>query len=385
MVGQGLTVPSRPAHNVRREEPPIPSKMLAAKPQLPNLDDLVKGVSPERRAVAVRKLGMLFAQGADSFNAQHVALFDGILKGLLFQSGSEVRADLSMRIASLVNAPPQVVRELVQDDEIRVAGPILQASPLLDEPTLIEIARMKGQGHLLAISRRAAISENVTDVILRRGEREVVRSVARNATAAFSTQGYSSLVQRAVNDGMLAVAVGQREDLPAPMLQRLLSESVDLVRRKMFQAASPSRKTTIARTMVEMSGEGGPPQSSERDFEPAQKAIVDLHKANGLNQEALAQFARDRKVEETVVALAAISGLLITTVEQIVCGPKRDSILILGRALGLDWATVRALLPLRLAAGRMPSPTDVEEARIGFERLALTTAQRMLKFWKDRG
>ena len=359
--------------------------MLAATPQLPNLDDLVKGVSPERRAVAVRKLGTLFAQGADHFNPQHVALFDGILKGLLFQSGSEVRADLSLRIASLVNAPPQVVRELVQDDEIRVAGPLLKASPLIDEPTLIGLARMKGQGHLLAISQREAISEGITDVILRRGEREVVRSVARNATAAFSVQGYSSLVQRAANDGMLAVAVGQREDLPAPMLQRLLGESVDLVRRKMFQAASPSRKTTIARTMVEMSSDGGPVQGSQRDYEAAQKAIVELHKAGSLNQEALAQFARDRKVEETVVTLAAISGLLIATVEQIVCGPKRDSVLILGRALGLEWATVRALLPLRLAAGRTPSPTDVEEARVGFERLALSTAQRMLKFWKDRG
>ena len=30
------------------------------------------------------------------------------------------------------------------------------------------------------------------------------------------------------------------------------------------------------------------------------------------------------------------------------------------------------------------SATDVEEARVSFERLALSTAQRMLKFWKDR-
>jgi uncharacterized protein (DUF2336 family) len=54
-----------------------------------------------------------------------------------------------------------VVRELVQDDSIRVAGPLLKASPLIDEPTLIEIARMKGQPHLLAISQRAAICESV--------------------------------------------------------------------------------------------------------------------------------------------------------------------------------------------------------------------------------
>jgi len=357
--------------------------MLAAKPVLESLDDIVREVSPERRAVAVRKLGALFAQGAQHFNPQHVALFDGVIKGLLPQTDSEVRADLASRFALLVNAPPSVVRELVHDDAIRVSGPLLMASPLIDEPTLIEIARMKGQPHLLAISQRIAISENITDVILRRGEREVVRSVARNTTAAFSTHGYSSLVQRAADDGMLAVAVGQREDLPGPLLQQLLSESVDLVRRKIFQAASPARKTKLARSMVEMVTDGDAP-GAKHDYVEAQKAVVELHAAGGLTQEALAKFARDRKYEETVAALAAISGLTIDAVAQIVSGGKRDSILILGRALGLEWPTVRAMLALRLALGRNPSATDVEEARISFERLALPTAQRMMKFWKDR-
>ena len=356
--------------------------MLVAKSPIPNLDDIVRDVSPARRADAVRKLGILFAESAAHFNPQHVALFDGIIKGLLPQTESDVRADLARRLASLVNAPPAVVSELVHDDHIGVSGPLLIASPLIDEPTLVEIARLKGQPHLLAISQRAAISENVTDVVLRRGEREVVRSVARNATAAFSIQGYSTLVQRSADDGMLAVAVGQREDLPAPLLQQLLSESVELVRRKMFQAASPARKTMLARTMVEMVTDGGR-QSATRDYAEAQRAVVELHKAGSLNQEALAQFARERRFEETVAALAAISGLTISAVEQAVSG-KRDSLLILGRALGLDWGTVRALLALRLAPGRMLSATDVEGARVGFERLALATAQRMMKFWKER-
>jgi uncharacterized protein (DUF2336 family) len=357
--------------------------MLAANLPLPDLDELVRDVSPERRADAVRKLGALFAAGAENFNAQHVAVFDGILKGLLPQTDSEVRADLANRLASLVNAPPSIVRELVNDDAIRVSGPLLRVSPLVDEHMLIEIARMKGQPHLLAISQRAAISEHVTDVILRRGEREVVRSVARNLTAAFSLHGYSSLVQRSADDGMLAVAMGQREDLPAPLLQQLMSESVDLVRRKMFQAASPARKAKLARTMVEMVADGDT-QSAHRDFAPAQKTIVELDTTGGLNQEALAKFARERKFEETVAALAAISGLTVDAVDQIISGGKRDTILILGRALGLEWATVRPLLALRLALGRNPSATDVEEARVSFERLALSTAQRMLKFWKDR-
>jgi uncharacterized protein (DUF2336 family) len=223
---------------------------------------------------------------------------------------------------------------------------------------LIEIARTKGQQHLLAISKREAISPTITDAIVKRGERVVVRSVARNVTATFSEQGYSSLVQRAADDGVLAVAVGQREDLPAPLLQQLLSEAADLVRRKIFEAASPEQKTKLARTMVEMSADGTM-QSVQRDFAAAQRAVAVLHKAGRLNQDALVRFARDRKYEEAVVALAAISGLL-------------------------EWATVRALLALRLPPGRALSAVDAETARASFERLALPTAQRVMKFWKER-
>jgi uncharacterized protein (DUF2336 family) len=327
---------------------------------------------------------LLFAQGSAQFNPQHVALFDGILKGLLSQADSDVRADLAGQLAALVNAPPLVVRDLVLDAEIKVAGPLLQASPLVDESTLVEIARMRGQQHLLAISQRVIVPESVTDVILRRGEREVVRNITRNVGAMFSAQGYSGLVQRAADDGMLAVTLGQREDLPGPMLQQLLSESADIVRRKLFQTANPARRATIARTMVEMSAESLGP-ASQHDFASAQKAIIALHSAGKLDQDAVARFAKERKYEETIVALAAISDLTIEAVDQIIVSGRRDSILILGRALGLEWTIVRALISLRLVAGRALSAADVEDARINFERLALPTAQRVVKFWKERG
>lgn len=357
--------------------------MLAAAADLPGLDDIIKDATPERTAKAVRRIGALFAHGASQFNAQHVALFDNVLIGLLAQTDDQARAELALCLASLVNAPPSVVRELIQDDAIRISGPLLKNSPLIDEATLIEIADLKGQQHLLAISKRDAISPNITDVIVRRGERIVVRSVARNDTAAFSEQGYANLVQRAADDGILAVTVGQRIDLPAPLLQRLLSESADLIRRKIFDAATPERKSRIAKTIVEMSGDG-PTQSVRRDFAAAQAAVLVLHKVGKLNQEAVARFAQERKYEEAVAVLAAISGLALDIVDQVLSGGKRDSMLILGRGLNLEWTTLRALLALRLAAGRSLSAVDLENARVSYERLAPSTAQRVMKFWKER-
>jgi uncharacterized protein (DUF2336 family) len=251
------------------------------------------------------------------------------------------------------------------------------------EPTLIEIARMKGQGHLLAMSERAKLPAGVTDVIVRRGDREVVRRVAGNAGAQFSTTGYSALIKRAGGDGVLTLTVGQRGDLSAPQLKELVAGSADIVRRRLFEVARPDKKAAITQAMVEISG--APKQSEiRRDFAPAQRAILSLHHAGALNEAALLGFAKAHKYEECVAALAALSAARIATIDRLLMGERHDPILILGRAVGLEWATVRALIVLRLGPGRVPSATDIEEARLNFERLAASTAQRVLSFWQTR-
>ena len=96
-----------------------------------------------------------------------------------------------------------------------IAGPLLRRSPVIDEQMLIEIASAKGQGHLLAMAERPTLSPDLTDVIVRRGDRDVVRRAAGNAGAAFSQDGYSTLIKRASQDGVLTLTVGQRDDLSA--------------------------------------------------------------------------------------------------------------------------------------------------------------------------
>jgi hypothetical protein len=65
-------------------------------------------------------------------------------------------------------------------------------------------------------------------------------------------------------------------------------------------------------------------------------------------------------------------------------GERHDPILILGKSIGLGWATVRALILLRLGPARAPSVPNLEEARLNFEQLVPSTAQRVLGFWRMR-
>jgi uncharacterized protein (DUF2336 family) len=357
--------------------------MAVANSLIPGLEEIVKHGDPKRRGDAVRKISDLFLLGASQFQPAHVDLFDGILTSLVPQTEVEARGELAERLSTLVNAPPQLVGLLVRDDEILIAGPLLRRSPLIDEPTLVDIARLKGQSHLLAISDRPTLSPGITDVIVRRGDRDVVRRVAGNAGANFSHLGYAGLIRRAGDDGVLAVTVGQRDDLSAPQLKDLLARSVEVVRRRLFDAASPGQRAAINRVMAEITGT---PKhlAITRDFATAQRTVQKLHHADELNEGALLRFARAHQYEETAAALAAMSGVRIATIDQLLKGDRDDPILILGKSIGISWATVRALMVLRLGPGRSPAGPDVEEARQNFERLVPATAQRVLTFWQTR-
>ena len=357
--------------------------MTVATSLIPGLDEIVRQGDSERLSEVARRIAELFLRGAANLRSEHVDLFDSVLSDLMPHTGTPARAALAERLSVLANAPRALVGQLAREDEISIAGPVLRRSPVVDEGALIEIARIKGQGHLLAMSERPRLSPGLTDVIVRRGDRDVVRRTAANAGALFSQAGYSSLIKRASKDGVLTLAVGQRDDLSDHLLTELLAGSIDVVRRRLFETVKPGRQAAIGRAMSEISGVAERAES-RRDFATAQRAILALHRSGGLNESALLGFAKAYRYEESVAALSAMSGVKIATLDRLMAGDRHDPVLVLGKAIGIEWATVRALILLRLGPARVPSPTDIENVRSNFVRLMPSTAERVVSFWQSR-
>ena len=78
-------------------------------------------------------------------------MFDDVLCHRVARVETRVRAELGTRLGSLDYAPSGVIEKLAWDDQIAVAGTVLASSNLLTTSTLVEIAKSKGQHHLLAI------------------------------------------------------------------------------------------------------------------------------------------------------------------------------------------------------------------------------------------
>jgi uncharacterized protein (DUF2336 family) len=348
-----------------------------------SLDEIVRRGDPKRLAEVSRGIADLFVQGAPNFQTRHVELFDHILTGIVPQTEVAARAEVAERISAIANAPPTLIGQLAREDDILVAGPVLRRSPVLEKQALVEIAGMKGQNHLLAMTERLKLPPELTDVMVRRGERDVVRRAAGNAGAMFSPIGYSALVKRAARDGVLTLTVGQRNDLPDRLLKELLAGSVDAVRRRLFDMAEPGRQAAVAKAMSEMSGKPRLPDK-QRDFAPAQRTILSLYRAGDLNEAALLGFAKSYRYTESVAALSATSGVPIATVDRLMSGERHDPILIIAKAIGLEWPTVRALILLRLGPARMPASADIESVRTNYMRLMPSTAERVVSFWRAR-
>src|ERR1700704_678130 len=165
-----------------------------------------------RRVETLRRVTDLFINGAVDFSDEQIELFDDVFQCLMRHIETSARALLANRLAPIDTAPPLTVRALAFDDLIEVAAPVLSRSERLDDEALIETARNKSQAHLMAISTRRVLSGAVTDVLVLRGNDEVVHSTVNNPGAQFSELGFTRLVNRAEGDDNLATCLGMRSE-----------------------------------------------------------------------------------------------------------------------------------------------------------------------------
>jgi len=355
-------------------------RMGAPASLLPELEDVVQHGSAEKRAETLRRITTLFLDGASNFKAEHIALFDDVIGCLIEQIEAKALAELARRIAPVPNAPSGVVSTLAKNDSIDVAGPVLKQARLSD-PDLMYIAENKSQAHLLAMSTRLGISEALADILVARGDREVARSIANNEHAHLSDNAFTTLVKRAEQDGMLAEKVGVRTDIPPRLFRQLLMQASEIVQRRLLSKAKPETRAEIQRILAQVTDEVAA-KAAPRNYAAALAAVRALHKERKLSESDVVGFATAGKYEETIAALATLCAVPVEVVDRLMNGERADPVLILARAVGFSWPTVRTILNAR-PAGR-PAPQTLDAARENFERLTVTTAQRVVRFWQVR-
>jgi uncharacterized protein (DUF2336 family) len=357
--------------------------MSAAFSLISEVEITLAGTSPQRRGVMVGKVADLFVSKSDELTDEQLSLFDDVILRFAAEIEQTARALLARRLAPYRNAPPRVIRALAFDSAIEVAEPVLAQSARLDDKTLIEIARTKGQGHMLAISQRGSLSEAVTDILVELGNREVVLSAVDNYGANFSDRGFSMLVDRCEGDDTMAEFVGSRPEIPAHLLTALIAKASQTVRTKL-EAAHPWAKTEVQRAVAEAAGRvEAQVQATSLDYTTALAAAESLQRSGRLDEHVLASFAKRRAYAETVAAFAVMCDMPLPFVVQAMGRDRSEALIVLSKAIGLSRSTVEEILLMRAEKGFIDR-AEIIQRLARFQRLQAATAQRIVRVHRIR-
>jgi uncharacterized protein (DUF2336 family) len=348
---------------------------------LPELEDVVQHGSPEKRAETLRRITTLFLEGADHFAAEHVALFDDVIGCLIEEIETKALAELARSLAPIRNAPADVVSLLAKNDDITVAGPLLKQARLEDSDLRV-IAQTKSQAHLFALSTRPGIAEALSEILVTRGDRDVARSIAANLEARLSEKAFTTLVERAGQDGVLAEKVGLRTNIPPRLFRQLLTQTTDVVQQRLLAQAQPETQAEIRRMLAKASNEISA-RTTSRDYTAALHEVRALNAQRQLSEADIAEFAKAGKYEETIAALATVCAVPVDVVDRLMGGERSDPVLILARSAGFGWPTVSAIINARSVLNGA-STQALDAALENFERLSAATAQRVVRFWQVR-
>lgn len=350
---------------------------LASPGLIDALEAAVAAKDLRRQSQVMRHVTDLFFRSDSAVRPEQADLFDAVMARLVGAVDARVRAEFGGRLALAPYAPQQTLRLLALDDSIDVAGPVLEQAEALSEAALVETAKTKSQGHLLAISRRKTVTVAVTDVLVDRGNDEVLRTTAGNAGARFSANGIAELSTRGDQDPELACRLWSRTDVPREHLLRLIEgASRDVIARLVV---TDTAKAELFRELVAEAANRVRDvvrQSSGRHA-AAFIRVEQLNRAGQLDEPALRQFAEDGAFEEVLVSLSLKCDLPVAVVERALADRRVDQLLVFAKAADLSWETTRAVLV-------MLKLSDINVQHHVFGRLQARTAKTALQFYRLR-
>lgn len=347
------------------------------------VQDATLSGSTKRQLRALTRITDLFLSGSTRYSKQQIELFGEVFTVLVAAIELKTRAKLACHFATNPRAPATLVRAFAFDDNVEVAAPVLSQSEQLSESDLMTSARTQGQGHLYAIAQRRSISEPITDLLIHRGEALVVRTVAGNAGARISENGFRILIERSVRDSDLALRVGRRRDIPRHHLLKLLEIASASVRSNIV-AENPDLADLAPNAVTEVVDEINEEiRSHSTDHAKAKRKVRRRKYWNELGDNDVQTAARGQDFERVVMALSMLAGCPIEIAERAVLNENGGAVQVVARAAGCSWATVKALLLMRVADRRMTN-LDLDRARENFERLEVSTAKRVLEFYEKR-
>ena len=331
----------------------------------------------QNRRALLRRITDVFLDEPGSFSKQQYQHFGAIMEKLAYDLESQVREELARRIAAEASAPRQLVHRLASD-EISVAQPVLEQSPVLTEHDLIELSEQGSQEHLLAITKRKDIGIRLSAVLVHHGRDGVVESLVHNENAELAPDTVQRIAVRAEGSEILQSALVERKDVPRDIMIGLLEHVSDRLKHTILDKLTDTDRESLDDVVSSMRADIEKSEESR-----AERHIENLARNSRLNEQVLLRLAFDERPMEFILGFAKMLRVDVVTVQRILTDKTGQALTIACRANGFSVTAFKeiALSPMT------GIPSDVQKLRPlvrVFKMLTVDDAQRAMRFWQAR-
>lgn len=257
-----------------------------------------------------------------------------------------------MRFADGIKANPHlpsVIATRLAKDDIDVAAPVLQQSPILAEEIIGDIVKTMPEAYSLAIADRRPLSEYLADLLIeQKGTLRVVVRLLDNDEAALSESVLLHIHEWGQFTPEIAERLRRRPNLPFAFVNQGVVDLADQVRWPSLGERTMS-KFEATQLQSRLDGKAGHRCSAKGErFLRLHRALKQEFERGVLKPSSLLAFMRDRDIDRLECGFAVMSGLDLRWVRNLLHGSDRRGLIAL--CLKADFSTAD-YLAFRIALG----------------------------------
>lgn len=341
-----------------------------------------QGTLHSRQILAENVLDLAIT-GEGRLSDRERALIDQVLVKLVGEFERQIRQQLASRLADS-DAAPQALLEMLANDEIEVARPVLQRSKLLSDETLIEIVRQRTKEHLLCIAIRDSVSAAVSQALIDRDEPEVIEALIRNPKAEISAAAMAYLVAESRRFDQFQEPLLRRTDLPANLAQNMFWW-VSAAMRKQILTEYPIKEYELDSVLESVTSDliGTDDEARRLGTENTAVSLArEMENEQQLSPETLINLLRRQRISAFCASFSILAKVSFTTVNRIIHDPDITPFAILCRSTNIPEAHFSSMaLLLQSRYTRKQSPMLPPKVLDLFREISPDRARITLRYW----
>jgi uncharacterized protein (DUF2336 family) len=346
--------------------------------------ELARQKSSESRHELAETVSDLFSESHAVLSDRERGLMYVILQRIVKDAEMDVRKMISSRLADREDAPLDLI-EVLANDEIDVAYPILTESTVLQSEDLIGVIRTRTFEHQLAVSIRNSVSEDVSDALVATNDERVIRSLLQNENATISHATMEYLVEQSERVDSFQEPILRRNELSSDMAKRMYMWVSAALRKYIIEKCNLNQSeidNLIEDVMVEKLEDV---QSTSEQGLKSGHLAKELNKQGRISPELMLRALQDGEVKFFVDLLSEATGLRSSLVMRFMLEPGGEGLCVACRSLSLSDYDFQRIFTLSQKTRRDVSnkpEKNVAEAVKFYRNVSKEAAAEVVKRWR---